>query len=153
MCQIAPSACRTRTGEQARGLQCPPRGDSVFQNCYFLQHQISIGMQRSPGVRGLLSNVIRVCDWVDNFPLQTVQRIFHIMFPATKDWEFGTLDDSDCNDDIFKKFYWTDVNGDHPDNDASVVVACQPPWLMSDELMWQFTQLKSVSALNTWSWV
>jgi hypothetical protein len=104
-------------------------------------------------VWGLLSNIISVCDWLDNFPLQTVQRAFHIMFPATKDWRFATLDDSGCNDDVFKKFYWTDANGDHPDiHDASVVVACQPPWLMSDELLWQFTQLKSVCALHTGSW-
>jgi len=97
----------------------------------------------------LLSNFIRVCDWLDNFPLQTVQRAFHIMFPATKEWRFTTLDDCGYNDDIFRRFYWTDVNGDHPDtHDASVVVVCQPPWLMSDELMWQFTQLKSVCALN-----
>lgn len=76
------------------------------------------------------------------------------MFPATKDWEFASLDDYDRNDDIFKKFHWTDVNGDHPDiHDASVIVACQPPWLMSDELMWQFTQLKSVCDLNTGTWV
>lgn|SRR6267154_491493 len=90
--------------------------------------------------------VIRVCDWLDNFPLQTVQRVFHIMFPATKDWKFTTLDDRGCDDDIFKKFYWTDVNEGHPD--TSVVVACQPPWIMSDEVMWQFAQLKSVCALT-----
>ncbi|KAG1750016.1 uncharacterized protein EDB91DRAFT_1110942 [Suillus paluster] len=78
-------------------------------------------------------------------PLQTVQRVFHIMFPATKDWGFVALDDHGCDDDIFKKFYWTDVNQDHPDiYDASVVVACQPPWIMSDEIMWQFTQLNSL---------
>ncbi|OJA18714.1 hypothetical protein AZE42_01261 [Rhizopogon vesiculosus] len=95
------------------------------------------------------SDINRVCDWLDNFPLQTVQRTFHIMFPATKDWGFMTLDEHGCNDDIFKKFYWTDVNGDHPDiHDASVVVACQPPWLMSDELLWQFTQLKSLPEGN-----
>ncbi|KAG0708886.1 hypothetical protein DFH29DRAFT_346643 [Suillus ampliporus] len=91
------------------------------------------------------SDINRVCDWLDNFPLQTVQRVFHIMFPATKDWGFVTLDDHGCDDDIFKKFYWTNVDEDHPDiRDASVVVACQPHWIMSDEIMWQFTQLKSL---------
>ncbi|KAG1757544.1 hypothetical protein EDB19DRAFT_2033667 [Suillus lakei] len=90
------------------------------------------------------SDINRVCDWLDNFPLQTVQRVFHIMFPATKDWGFVTLDDHDC-DENFKKFHWTDVNQDHPDiHDLSVVVACQPPWIMSDEFMWQFTQLQSL---------
>ncbi|KAG2154873.1 hypothetical protein DEU56DRAFT_386221 [Suillus clintonianus] len=90
------------------------------------------------------SDINRVCDWLDNFPLQTVQRVFHIMFPATKDWGFTTLDDDGC-DDNFKKFYWTDENQDHADiRDASVIVACQPSWIMSDEFMWQFTQLKSL---------
>lgn len=91
------------------------------------------------------SDINRVCDWLDNFPLQTVQRVFHIMFPATKDWGFVTLDDHGCDDDNFKKFHWTDVNQDHPDiHDLSVIVACQPPWIMSDESMRQFTQLKSL---------
>lgn len=90
------------------------------------------------------SDINRVCDWLDSFPLQTVQRVFHIMFPATKDWGFVALDDHG-DDDNFKKFHWTDVNQDHPDiYDLSVVVACQPPWIMSDEFMWQFTQLKSL---------
>jgi len=91
------------------------------------------------------SDIDRVCDWLDNFPFQTVQRVFHIMFPATKDWGFVTLDDHSCDDDNFKKFHWTDVNQDHPDiHDLSVVVACQPPWILSNEFMWQFTQLKSL---------
>jgi hypothetical protein len=72
------------------------------------------------------------------------------MFPATKDWGFVTLDDHGCDDDNFKKFHWTDVNQDHPDiHDLSVTVACQPPWILSDESMWQFTRLKSVRTWNT----
>lgn len=96
------------------------------------------------------SDINRVCDWLDNFPLQTVQRVFHIMFPATKDWGFVTLDDHDRDDNNFKKFHWTDVNQDHPDiHDLSVVVACQPPWVLSDKSMWQFTQLKSLPECTT----
>ncbi|KAG2120911.1 uncharacterized protein F5147DRAFT_12930 [Suillus discolor] len=91
------------------------------------------------------SDINRVCDWLDNFPLQTVQRVFHIMFPATKDWGFAMLDDHGCDEENFKTFHWTDVNQDHPDiHDLSVVVACQPPWIMSDEFMRQFTQLRSL---------
>jgi hypothetical protein len=44
MSQTAHSAWTTRTGVQARGLRCPPRLDSMFQSCYFLQHRILIGM-------------------------------------------------------------------------------------------------------------
>lgn len=104
-------------------------------------HKFNVPELRLPAA----SDINRVCDWLDNFPLQTVQRVFHIMFPATKDWGFVTLDDHGRDDDNFKKFHWTDVNQDHPDiHDLSVTVACQPPWILSDESMWQFTRLKSL---------
>jgi hypothetical protein len=44
MCQIARSVCTMRTGKQASGSQYAPRIDSMFQNCCFLRHRISIGM-------------------------------------------------------------------------------------------------------------
>lgn len=91
--------------------------------------------------------------WVDHFPLQTVQRVLHIMFPQTKNWGFIS-DIRGTNDrEIFKEFYFTDTRSS-PSLETglnSVVVVCQPPWILSPEDMWQFTELKSVGTSNYYS--
>ncbi|KAI6047617.1 hypothetical protein EDC04DRAFT_2886452 [Pisolithus marmoratus] len=92
----------------------------------------------------------RLWSWVDHFPLRTVQRVLHIIFPKIRDWNFVS-DDAGIDDaDIYKEFYFTDTR--NPPSPKvrfnSVVVVCQPPWVLSDEDMWQFTELKSLPMDN-----
>lgn len=88
-----------------------------------------------------------LCSWVDHFPLQTVQRVIHVIFPQTKEWGFMAANIESNDDTIFKEFYFTDIlNPPSPDiYSNSVVVVCQPPWVLAEEDIWQFTELKSVS--------
>ncbi|KAF8843938.1 hypothetical protein BDN67DRAFT_963422 [Paxillus ammoniavirescens] len=93
----------------------------------------------------------RLWAWVDHFPLRTVQRILHIVFPQSKDWGFLSETQPHYDDHIFKEFYFTDIGRPPTPEIASnsVLVACQPPWVLSDEDMWQFTELQSLPAGNS----
>ncbi|KAL4069596.1 hypothetical protein V8B97DRAFT_1968151 [Scleroderma yunnanense] len=97
-----------------------------------------------------VTDFTRLSSWVDHFPLQTIQGVLHIIFPQTKDW--GFISDSKRNDDqeIYKEFYFTDISKSPSLETAfnSVVVACQPPWILSQEDIWQFTELKSLPVDN-----
>lgn len=93
------------------------------------------------------SSMSSLSSWVNHFPLQTVQRVLHIMFPQTKDWSFTSNITGSNDQEIFKEFYFTDTRelASLETGPNSVVVVCQPPWILSHEDMWQFTELKSVS--------
>lgn len=89
----------------------------------------------------------RLWAWIDHFPLRTVQRILHILYPQTKGWGFVSETQPHYDDHIFKEFYFTRTECSSTPEIASnsVLVACQPPWVLSSEDMWQFTELQSVS--------
>ncbi|KAG9314384.1 hypothetical protein JVU11DRAFT_5181 [Chiua virens] len=93
----------------------------------------------------------RLWAWIDHFPLRTVQRILHILYPQSKDWGFVSETQQHYDDNIFKEFYFTRKECPQTAEIASnsVLVACQPPWVLSNEDMWQFTELKSLPAGNT----
>ncbi|KAF8445967.1 hypothetical protein L210DRAFT_3474243 [Boletus edulis BED1] len=93
----------------------------------------------------------RLWAWIDHFPLRTVQRILHILYPQTKDWGFMSETQPHYDDHIFKEFYFTRTECPSTAEIASnsVLVACQPPWVLSTEDMWQFTELQSLPAGNT----
>lgn len=93
----------------------------------------------------------RLWTWVHHFPLRTIQRVLHLIFPKIQDWNFVSDDSGTDNDaDIYKEFYFTDTrNPPSPEiRFNSVVVICQPPWVLSDEDIWQFTELKSLPMDN-----
>lgn len=96
---------------------------------------------------GSLKLSFRLWAWIDHFPLRTVQRILHILYPQTKDWGFASETQQHYDDHLFKEFYFTRTECPSTAEIASnsVLVACQPPWVLSNEDMWQFTELQSVS--------
>lgn len=97
-----------------------------------------------------VTDCTRLSSWVNHFPLQTVQRVLHIMFPQTKDWSFTSNITGSNDQEIFKEFYFTDTRAlaSLETGPNSVVVVCQPPWILSHEDMWQFTELKSLPVDN-----
>lgn len=97
-----------------------------------------------------ITDSTRLWSWIDHFPLRTIQRVLHIIFPQIRDWNFVSDNTGTDNTDIYKEFYFTDTrNPPSPDiRYNSVVVVCQPPWVLSDEDMWQFTELKSLPTNN-----
>lgn len=94
-----------------------------------------------------LKSSFRLWAWIDHFPLRTVQRILHILYPQSKDWGFVSETQPHYDDHIFKEFYFTRTECPSTPETASnsVLVACQPPWVLSSEDMWQFSELQSVS--------
>ncbi|KAI6031808.1 hypothetical protein BKA83DRAFT_4205609 [Pisolithus microcarpus] len=85
-------------------------------------------------------------------PATDSTRVLHFIFPKIQDWKFVSDDSGTDNADIYNEFYFTDTrNPTSPEiRSNSVVVICQPPWVLSDEDMWQFTELKSLPMDNVW---
>ncbi|RDB21334.1 hypothetical protein Hypma_011579 [Hypsizygus marmoreus] len=103
---------------------------------------ISLDMLKRP------DSVARMVPWLDNLPLQTVQSAIHLMFPATFDWGFSLVNDTDNLDkDIFQYFSWStrDAETLAPSQNGRnlVTVAFQPPWILSSQDIKTFSECRS----------
>ncbi|KAL0946926.1 hypothetical protein HGRIS_013087 [Hohenbuehelia grisea] len=94
------------------------------------------------------ANLIRLAAWLDNLPFQTVQRILHLVFPQTHGWGFVQNDSSDRDKRIFEYFMWTNTAVEIDDakryGDRSVLIAYQPPWVLSRQDMKEFASSKAM---------
>jgi hypothetical protein len=80
-------------------------------------------------------------------PLQTVQSTIHINYPSLLDWRFNLINDlQDPDKDIYQYFCWsTDLHGTpDPDGGNALLVAFQPPWILSDQDIKEFSECRSV---------
>lgn len=100
-----------------------------------------------------LSNVCSLAPWVDNLALMTVQRIIHLLHPNTHLWSFSLADEGDIDRKIFQYYMWSipghvmdALEEDHkkPIQYSSVVVAFQPPWILSLQDIKEFAKCRSV---------
>ncbi|KAJ6547537.1 hypothetical protein B0H19DRAFT_1166187 [Mycena capillaripes] len=97
------------------------------------------------------TDIMRLSPWLDNLPLMTVQRTIHILYPETRPWGFVLCDENDSDRKIFQYFMWslpTPDEGIAPARLAeigrkSVVVAFQPPWILSAQDIKEFSQCHS----------
>ncbi|TFL07571.1 hypothetical protein BDV98DRAFT_28978 [Pterulicium gracile] len=94
---------------------------------------------QAPAAFPLPYDVQRMEAWIQGYPLITVQRILHAVFPETHGWEFVQAEQGIDNPDypqLFRYFKWTYTgpNANIRDNHAfrSVIVAFQPPWILSE---------------------
>ncbi|KAI0695894.1 hypothetical protein BC835DRAFT_1272766 [Cytidiella melzeri] len=78
---------------------------------------------------GRPSDMHRVSRWVTEFPLATLQRVLHLVFPHTQEWSFGAVM-ADPDDDIVSCVTWDRRNADRS-ADSAVAVMMQPPWIAS----------------------
>ncbi|KAJ7658722.1 hypothetical protein DFH06DRAFT_1327289 [Mycena polygramma] len=93
------------------------------------------------------SDMMRLTPWLDNLPLMTVQRTIHILYPDSYPWEFRLCDDDDNDRKMFQYFMWSGpvphegmaLDIDH----KSVLVAFQPPWILSEQDIKEFSQCRS----------
>jgi hypothetical protein len=74
----------------------------------------------------------------------------HLICPQTRDWRFDEDDDeSDRDRRMFRHFLWTLRNDDPVLNveiaNRSVVVAFQPPWILSPKDLESFADCREVS--------
>jgi hypothetical protein len=90
-----------------------------------------------------------MASWLDNVPLQTVQHIIHLLYPQTQSWTFGEGGEENVDqrdNDIFRFFTWLtdDAQSLHVDCRHSLVVAYQPPWILSEQDIKEFSECRSV---------
>ncbi|KAJ6496653.1 hypothetical protein C8R47DRAFT_973464 [Mycena vitilis] len=93
------------------------------------------------------SDMMRLTPWLDNLPLMTVQRTIHILYPESYPWEFRLCDDDGNDRKMFQYFIWSGpipheemaLDIDH----KSVLVAFQPPWILSEQDIKEFSQCRS----------
>ncbi|KAI0341686.1 hypothetical protein BDW22DRAFT_259794 [Trametopsis cervina] len=78
---------------------------------------------------GRPSDVLRVSQWITQFPLATLQRVLHLVFPHTQEWSFSPVM-ADADDDIVSCVTWDRRNPDRS-VDSAVAVMMQPPWIVS----------------------
>ncbi|KAJ7658776.1 hypothetical protein DFH06DRAFT_1131068 [Mycena polygramma] len=91
--------------------------------------------------------IVQLTPWLDNLPLMTVQRTIHILYPDSYPWEFRLCDDDDNDRKMFQYFMWSGpvphegmaLDIDH----KSVLVAFQPPWILSEQDIKEFSQCRS----------
>ncbi|KAF9069660.1 hypothetical protein BDP27DRAFT_1222193 [Rhodocollybia butyracea] len=98
------------------------------------------------------SDINRLAPWVDNLALMTVQRIIHLLKPTTQNWSFSLADDREVDRKIFQYYMWSlpdrtlerlDENSRRAAQYASVVVAFQPPWILSMQDIKEFAKCRS----------
>ncbi|KAF5365751.1 hypothetical protein D9758_003303 [Tetrapyrgos nigripes] len=86
---------------------------------------------------------------------RTVQRTLHVLYPDTSKWVFKLDDDNDLDRKILQHFTWTlpwlEYQGLSADDisrieRASVVVAFQPPWILSPQDIKEFARCRSFPA-------
>lgn len=87
--------------------------------------------------------------FLDTLPLKSAQRLFHILYKDTLDWKFHLNQAYDIDQNIFDYFLWgrTPQGNDEPQN--ALVVAYQPPWILSQADFEEFVRCSAVR-LGPW---
>ncbi|KAJ6630775.1 hypothetical protein B0H10DRAFT_2160169 [Mycena sp. CBHHK59/15] len=114
-------------------IPCPPIFNIPFHN------------ERRP------TDIMRLSPWLDNLPLMTVQRTLHLLYPETRPWGFILSDENDSDRKLFQYFMWSPTPSGVEMTPAmlaevgrkSVVVAFQPPWILSEQDLKEFSQCRS----------
>ncbi|KAJ7038804.1 hypothetical protein C8F04DRAFT_1088557 [Mycena alexandri] len=98
------------------------------------------------------TDITRMIPWLDYLSLMTVQRMLHLVFPAqTADWSFSLVDSTDNKDrKVYQQFVWSYSGRGKPTvftplgNIARypLVVAFQPPWILSAQDMLEFSECR-----------
>lgn len=91
--------------------------------------------------------------WIEQSALRTIQRIIQILpeFKGAEQWAINRPDDDIPDNDhtIFRYFMWnkSTIQGSvaEPSDPCSLVIAYQPPWILSPHDLKQFTRTQSVS--------
>ncbi|KAF9464673.1 hypothetical protein BDZ94DRAFT_1255649 [Collybia nuda] len=91
-------------------------------------------------------NILRLASWLDNLPLQTVEKIVHLLYPNTQSWGFNEKPEEwfDQRDkDIFRCFTWSTSVTLHSNRPRALVVAYQPPWILTHQDIKEFSECRS----------
>ncbi|KAI0798054.1 hypothetical protein C8Q75DRAFT_740501 [Abortiporus biennis] len=109
--------------------------------------QITIPAKRyfeiPPRIIGHPSNIEKVCRWVIEYPMETLQRVMHITFPDTAPWTFDSYSEKDVDSKVLRHITWGRDRVDGT-RDAKVVVLIQSPWILSPRDLSAFTECKGI---------
>lgn len=96
--------------------------------------------------KSILTEASRMISWLKSFPLPIVQHVVHFLCPQSKGWRFILGNDCDGDESIFQYFTWSTMDLDSPMNARnSAIIAFQPPWILSEQDMREFSECRSVS--------
>ena len=93
-----------------------------------------------------IDRILRMISWLEMLPLQTAQDVIHFLYPESRGWRFTLGHDCDGDEDIFQYFTWSTAA--YPDSSLnsrnSVLIAFQPPWILSEQDIREFSGCRSV---------
>ncbi|KAJ6453873.1 hypothetical protein C8R47DRAFT_242587 [Mycena vitilis] len=105
------------------------------------------------------TDIMRLIPWLDNLPLLTVQRTLHILFPKqTASWNFSLVDGDENRDrKVYQHFLWSYSGAGRPTiftplgniSRYPLVVAFQPPWILSEQDMIEFSECRTFPRFST----
>ncbi|KXN82092.1 hypothetical protein AN958_03250 [Leucoagaricus sp. SymC.cos] len=97
--------------------------------------RLSLGTRREDGLPDQLDHPMDTIDrlgaFLDTLPLMSAQRLFHILYPDTLLWRFQLHQGFDIDQTIFDYFLWTRTQRSDEEPQNRLVVAYQPPWILT----------------------
>ncbi|KAH7889719.1 hypothetical protein F5I97DRAFT_1846643 [Phlebopus sp. FC_14] len=96
---------------------------------------------------GRARDIERLFSWIDNFPLETVKRALHLLYPEFKSWKFDHCYEA-SGQAVFKRLTWSQsshtVHQGHPLN-----LFLFAPWEVSMKDIQQFANLQAFAPQST----
>ncbi|ETW85951.1 hypothetical protein HETIRDRAFT_311013 [Heterobasidion irregulare TC 32-1] len=91
-------------------------------------------------------NLDRFVSWCDHLPLQTIQRVLHLVYPSSKSWRISP-EGGDVDDSILRCFTWTrpppKTGTDGDPGQTSAIIVVQPPWILAEQDLKSFGKCQS----------
>ena len=100
----------------------------------------------------ILTRLLSFALWTHYFPVRTAERVFHIMFPDTKDHKVRLNQASDQDENIFRHmtFGLRDPHQTNPEDadfasyPPSLIIVVQPPWILAPRDLESFVNSRKV---------
>ncbi|KDQ60847.1 hypothetical protein JAAARDRAFT_55585 [Jaapia argillacea MUCL 33604] len=90
--------------------------------------------------------------WLDIFPLGTAKRVMHLVYPETKAWKVF-LGERDVDESMFQHSMWglrpTNPLPNGAQSRNSLVIAFQPPWILSPQDLKCFVECTYMPSIAT----
>ncbi|KAF9451052.1 hypothetical protein P691DRAFT_663990 [Macrolepiota fuliginosa MF-IS2] len=110
--------------------------------------KLSLVTRRRDGLPHKIDHPVDTIDrlgaFLDILPLKSAQRLFHMLYPDTLDWKFMLNQAYDLDQNIFEYFLWTRTPPGDNRRSAALVVAYQPPWILSHADFAEFAKCSSL---------
>ncbi|KZP31321.1 hypothetical protein FIBSPDRAFT_47068 [Athelia psychrophila] len=93
------------------------------------------------------SSTAEISALLEQLPLATAQRALHAAYPETKTFRFVRSVEADIDEQIFQHFEWKDAR--QSNSSARLIVAVQPPWVLSPQDLKSFSECPTVPLNKT----